>query len=107
MQRLVRRGAVRSFGEHGPSVAPIAPRKNGVRRASPARPLPSATHGPAGAPDCTPQPIVRGASGGEGRRMPPAPGPPADLKPTLRDFVLRLAIVFGIFLGVGLLSGPS
>ena len=43
MQKLVRRGAGCWFGEHGASVAPIAPRENGVRRASPARPLPSAT----------------------------------------------------------------
>ena len=39
--------------------------------------------------------------------MPPAPDPPARLNPTVRDFVLRLAIVFGIFFAVGLLSGPS
>ncbi len=39
--------------------------------------------------------------------MPPAPEPPARLNPTVRDFVLRLAIVFGIFFAVGLLSGPS
>jgi cell division protease FtsH len=39
--------------------------------------------------------------------MPPAPEPPARLNPSLRDFALRLAIVFGIFFAVGLLSSPS
>ena len=38
--------------------------------------------------------------------MPPAPDPPARLNPTVRDFVLRLAIVFRIFFAVGILSGP-
>ena len=39
--------------------------------------------------------------------MPPAPGPPARVNSTLRDLVIRLAIVFAIFFAVGLLSGPS
>src|SRR5829696_8041887 len=39
--------------------------------------------------------------------MPPAPEPPTRLSPTLRDLVLRLAIVFGIFFAVGLLSTPT
>ena len=39
--------------------------------------------------------------------MPPAPGPPARLDHPLRDFALRLAIVFGFIFAVGLLSGPS
>jgi hypothetical protein len=33
--------------------------------------------------------------------MPPAPEPPTRVSPTLRDLVLRLAIVFGIFFAVG------
>jgi cell division protease FtsH len=39
--------------------------------------------------------------------MPSAPEPPGRLNATARDFVLRLAIVIGFFLAVGLLSGPS
>ena len=39
--------------------------------------------------------------------MPPAPEPPARTNVTVRDLVLRLAIVIGFFFAVGLLSGPS
>ena len=39
--------------------------------------------------------------------MPPGPEPPTRLNPTVRDFVLRLAIVFGVLFAVGLLSGPN
>jgi cell division protease FtsH len=39
--------------------------------------------------------------------MPPAPGPPARVNSTLRDLVIRLAIVFAIFFAVGLLSSPN
>ena len=94
-QELVRRGAVHSFGEHVASVAPIGPPENGVRRASPARPLPTATawgHASAGRADtrrrraCAPVLPARTAPGGSrrsdlSRRMVARPGPDGHLDP--------------------------